>query len=338
MNIRQISAISFFLLKTIYFSPVGNLSFWILLLLGGVFFIGGDLGKHEVVLLLLLIGISHRLMPAINKIPSHHNDSSSSAISNYTLLLPIENRAFFSAFMLSSTIYVVFLISLCIYIGTISEHPPVVEALSPPHIITANTSTGEPIITVEGIMMVYTIRSASGPYHFKVPLRYSMLFSMLGSEVIINYHKIPDSVFQKFASIPAKKQSPSEVFSLKSNVPQSKYYSIHLHNLNSIHFGRMIMISCFICIFFLIEAIRKYWGTKGSEMNILKWVDFIYYFLYILLCLLLILDILLPESIVKQISIMIATYRIPISIFSFLIIFAAVIRILYTILPQRNHK
>ena len=61
MKIGRISAVSLFVLKTIHFSPISNPSLWILTVLGGVLFFGGDLGKHEVILLLLLIGISNRL-------------------------------------------------------------------------------------------------------------------------------------------------------------------------------------------------------------------------------------------------------------------------------------
>lgn len=340
MKIRQISAISFFLLKTVYFSPVGNPSFWILLVLGGVFFIGGDLGKHEVVLLLLLLGISHRFMPAINATRSQPDSSPPVSLSHYARLLPVDNHTFFSAFLFSSIVYAVFLTSLCVCIGTISETPPVVTSMiCPPQTIMENAPSGEPLVTVNGLMMVLTVRSATGPFQFKIPLQYSLLFSMLGSDIIIDYHKVPDSVFQRFCPIPQTIPSPSEIFSLKvNNTPLSKYNSTFLNKLNYVNFGRIVVISCFICLVFLIDATRRYWGraAKGRFNSIFKWIDYTLYAMYVSLCLLLLLDVLLPELIIKQISQIMNMYRMPISIFFFSTVIAGIMRILYVMVPRTD--
>jgi hypothetical protein len=340
MKIGRISAISFFLLKTVYFSPVSNPSFWILLLLGGAFFIGGDLGKHEVVLLLLLIGISHRFMPAVNATRPQRDSSSPISLSHYAQLLPIDKRTFFFAFLFSSVIYVVLLTSFCIYIGTICEAPPVVTTMiCPPQTFMENAPSGEPLVTVKGLMMVLTVRSATGPFQFKVPVQYSLLFSMLASDIIIDYKKVPDSVFQKFCPIPRTVPSPTEVFSLKANsVPLSKNYSTLLNNLNSIHFGRLLLISCFICLVFVVDATRRFWGetVKGRFNSIFKWIDYNCFAMYIVLCLLLSLDVLLPELIIKRISLIMNLYRIPISIFFFSTFIAGLMRILYVTLPQTD--
>lgn len=338
MKIGKISSISLFLLKTIYFSPVGNPSFWILLVLGGLFFIGGDLGKHEVVLLLLLIGISHRFMPAIYSTRSQPDSSTTLSLSHYARLLPVDNRTFFSAFLLSSVVYVALLTSLCVYIGTICETPPMVTTMiCPPQTTTENPPSGEPLVTVKGLMMVLTVRSATGPFQFKVPLQYSLLFGMLASDIIIDYHKVPDSVFQRFCPIPQTVLSPSEIFSLKvNNVPATKYYSTFLNNLKSVHFGRIVVISCFICLVFIIDATRRFWGAAGRFKNILKWIDYTCYAMYVLLCLLLLLDVLLPELIIKRISLIMDVYRVPMSIFFFSVVIAGVIRILYLMLPRKD--
>jgi hypothetical protein len=339
MKIGQIPEVSFFLLKTVHFSPVSNPSFWILTILGGIFFLGGNLGKHEVVLLLLLIGISHRFMPAINATRSLPDSSSPLSLSHYAQLLPINNRTFFLAFLLSSTLYVVLLLSLCIYIGTIRETPPMIASMCPPQTITGKAPSGEPLVIVEGIIM-YSISShvRPEPFQFKVPVNYSLLFGMLASDVIIDHHKIADSIMQRLCPIPPTIRSPSEVFSFNvNNVPQLKNYSTFLHNLNSVHFGRLVAIACFICLVFLIDATRRYWGTaaQGRFEGIFKWIDYTCYTMYALLCLLLLLDVLLPELIITRLSLIMNMLRMPIGIFFFSIGIAGVIRILYVALSRR---
>jgi len=339
MKFRRVSAISFFLLKTVYFSPVSNPSFWILLILGGVLFLGGDLGKHELVLLLLLIGISHRFMPAINATRSRSDNSSPVSLSRYAQLLPVDNRTFFSAFLLSSVVYVALLTSLCIYIGTLCETPPVITSMiCPPQTITENAHSGEPLLTVKGVMMELTIRSATGPFLFSIPMHHSLLFNMLASDVIIDYRKIPDTVFQKFCPVPQSTPSPSDIFSLKVNTPQSKYYSPLLNNLVAVHFSRILLISSFVCLIFLIDATRKYGGVAaiGRFGGSIKWIDFICYAVYCVLCLLLLLDVLLPELIIKRFSLVMNMYRVPVSIFFFSVCIAGVMRILYVMLSLRD--
>lgn len=339
MKIGRISVITFFLLKTIQLSPVNNPSLWILTVLGGVFFFGGALGKHEIVLLLLLIGISNRLIPAINHRNSFSGNTSFISLSQYIQHLPLEKRTFFSAFLLSNVIYVLLLISLCIYIGTVLETPPVIASICPPQTVTKTAPSGEPLVTVEGIMMVLTIRSASGPFQFKVPVHYSLLFGMLASEVIIDYHKIPDDIIQRLYPDLQTAQSVSDIFTSNVNKSaQSKNYSSFLYDLRFIHFGRIAAISCFIFIVFLIDTTRIYWGksAKGRSNSIFNWIDYVCYTIYASLCLFLLLDILLPESIITRISLIMNMYSVPINIFLFSVVIAGLIRVLYVTFFQTD--
>lgn len=61
MSLKQKISIIRFILKTVYFSPSNNPAVFLLGIMATIFITTGSIGKHEAVLVMMIIGISNRL-------------------------------------------------------------------------------------------------------------------------------------------------------------------------------------------------------------------------------------------------------------------------------------
>lgn len=291
---KKFSSVFLFILKTVYFSPVNNPVFYCMLVVCGLMFIGGDLKKHETVLFLLLSAISHRLMPAIHFTSPSLNENQKGSFSLNIRLLPVKNTTFFISLIISAVLYISILLSIGYYAGTLLERPPVVESQCPPHIVTEYSSSGEPYYYEEGISIYGNT--------FTIPFTPSLLFKYLASDVIFSKQIVSEEFVRKHC--PDKKISPEDLFTenLKKNSPV--HFSSFLESIRHSNNLSLLLIIFFSFVFFLYDGMCIFHGKMKSTGNkiLLRIIDILMYTIYAVLCSTLILDVLLPESVIAQVS------------------------------------
>ena len=283
-----------FTLKTVYFSPVNNPIFYCMLIVSGIMLFSGDLKKHETVLFLLLAAISHRLMPAIQltSLSSHKNRTGIFSLN--INMLPVKKNVFFVSLLLSAAFYISILLSIGYYAGTASECPPVVESLCPPHTVKAFSLSGEPNIYVEGI--------SSYGNMFTIPLSSSLLFKYLASDVIFSKEIVTEEFIRKHC--PGKEISPENLFTGNFKKISSIYFSSFLENVRYSNYISLLFVIIFSFVFFLYDGMCIFMGSMKSNGKkiIFRVIDIFMYTIYAALCTTLILDTILPESIIAQAS------------------------------------
>jgi hypothetical protein len=303
VNIRRTFAIAWFFTKTMYLSPVNNPMFFLLLVTGGAFFFGGGLGKHEAVLLLLLAGISNRYVSTCQT-RRGVEESPDSRLSRYPLLWPAGRCVFFAGFQLSNIAFILALVVPCLYVGTHCETPPVIGAICPPRTCVTRAPSGEPVVTVEEVLFAPDDNNDWRPVKFTIPVSHSLLFGYLASGEFIGKDRIPDSLLRDLCPISRQTVSPNEIFGPPSQRESSpQYYSDFLAKLPPLQERRLFSIACFALLFFLMDGIAKYEAGKPGAINrMFGAVRSAYTIAYLGMCGLFVLDVLLPESMLAQMS------------------------------------
>ena len=193
-------------------------------------------------------------------------------------------------------------VPLCCYIGNVVEVPPEVSSICPPHVTSIITPANEPYTYVEGIMVQNNIQLVQ----FKVPVAHSLLFGMLASDVIISHVMVPDSVVKRLCPVPLKAKSPEDVFSGKANsAPTAIFHSHFINSMPRIHTRRLLLLSFFIIQFFIIDGIVVYRGSIIKNTMTRLFFCVVDCFFYVFFCGiggLLLLDVLLPESAIINLS------------------------------------
>jgi hypothetical protein len=307
MKIRRTAAIVWFFTKTIYLSPSNNPLFYLLIVIGGMFFFSGSLGKHETALLLLLAGITNRFMPT-HQTRNNSDDLQEEGISQYSLLWPVGKYDVFIGYQLSGLIFILLLIIPCIYAGMHLEMPLMYESVCPPRTCVTNAPSGEPVVTVEEVIMQADSENVHRPYQLTIQVSHSLLFGFLSSawDVVVAQQTISDSLFNELCPLPLQKVTPADIFDpTVERSPHAPYYSDFLAGLSNVYCKRLLYISCFVLLFFMMDGMAKYENTRLNKYNwLFKVVKYVYNAGYLLLCCLLIFDILLPESMISKMSLM----------------------------------
>lgn len=329
MSFRRILSLIAFFFKTVYFSPFNNPSVFILAILVGIFFFTGGMGKHEVVLLVLIISISNRFVPAFRK-RYDNGQLIDTTISQYFLILPIKSQELFLSYIITGIMYATVLLSLCYYIGINSENPPNIPSLCPTQTISKiNPSSKEPYTTVFGVIALPDSANHIQLRLFLIPLNPSIIFGNLSSTVVIEHTKISDSVYCQLC-IPEKAGSQntnsSDFLGLKG---KRDYYSDYLATLPEKH-NRILIVLIILCfIIFIIEQINI--SRNGSQNLLTKSMDLLLYCSYFAVWLGLILDLLLPESSVFLISAFLLQFKLYLTASYYIIIFIGLVRIGFSI-------
>jgi len=306
MKIRRIAAIAWFFAKTIYLSPSNNPLVYLLLIIGGMLFFSGSLGKHETALLLLLAGITNRLMPT-SQTRKNAEEISDESLSRYSFLWPVKKNEFFYGFQISGFAFALLLIIPCIYIGTHCETPPMIGSLCPPRTCIKYAPSGEPVMTVEEVIMLPDSALNIRPVQLTIPVYHSLLFGYLASEVLVAQDKISDSLFNELCLIPPQPVSPADIFDpTHERGSPSWHHSGFLASLSQVQNKRLLYFACFVLLFFIMDGIAKFGHEKSAPNHfIIRIVKYVFNAGYLSLCCLLIFDVLLPESIISRMSLMI---------------------------------
>jgi hypothetical protein len=271
-------------------------------------FAGGDFGKHEITIMLLIVGISNRLMPNLKAISDNDGNFDSLTISQCYKFLPVSKKCSNCAYICAAIFYALLLIGMSIKISTVQENPPSIGSLCPPKLQIKTSPSGEYQKVVEGL----TLSSGYNPVliRFSIPISPSILFNLLVSDIIFDQKEATDSLVRSICNYDETGNSISDYFSGTNDNTISGYYLPLLQALHKTHFKCVLIITSFIFMFFLIDTIHMCEGnTKknaGKYFNTLIYIY--YYFLYIVLCFCLILDILLPESVIWKINSLLKQY------------------------------
>jgi hypothetical protein len=322
MNLRHIFSITGFLLKTVYFSPFNNPSFFLLVLLTAFFCITGGMGKHETVLIMLIAGIFNRFMPGLRNNASSGEPDYDNTISQYCRLLPVKKGTFFFSYFITGLLYVVVLMSACLYIGVKFENPPIIASLCPQQtIMKTNLKTNEPYLNVEGV----TLTDNEQPIQFTIPVNPSIIFGHLAATVLLGHGKIADSVFCRLCPSPEVNETKDN-YSIFSIHDTAKYYSDYLKALPYKHLKILLLISS-LCLLIFLTDLTGIYKKDGKGFFLWKITDTLMFVSYACLCLALFMDILLPDSSIYCILSILSHYKFYMIVFFCFILSAGTIRI-----------
>jgi hypothetical protein len=142
------AALTLFLLKTRYFSAVNNPLFVIILAVGVVLFFGDSLGKHEMVLLLYMIGCTHVFLP---KGYQNRTDVNQTTADLSFALLPVCAYEFVKSALTASVVYgFVFMTAFTLLLYHVERLP---EFIYPPRHNTRIAVSGDTIQEVTGTIV-----------------------------------------------------------------------------------------------------------------------------------------------------------------------------------------
>lgn len=331
MKLKQIISIAGFILKTVYFSPSNNPAVFLLGILVIIFITTGSIGKHEAVLVMMIIGISNRLMPAFIKSPA--NDKTCGiTISQYCRLLPVKEDDFFKGCFISGLLYATVLSVCLLLVGINNENPPEIPSISPVQTITTiNSVSNEPVTNVFGVIFMPCGKDHFQPIQFAVPVKSSIIFGNISSTVIIGNDKVPDSVLAGL--YPENQESHHDNLSLllgKNNA----YYSDFLKSLPQKH-SRILIFKMLLClIVFFVDLIRIY-GFSEKSPGMIKFAEYLVFSSYFCLCIALICDLILPESTIHRAALFLTNYSTYISAGYYSVICVGLYRVLNFIYIRR---
>jgi hypothetical protein len=162
---KNFALVTFFL-KTVYFSPVNNPLYVIVIAIGIILLAGDSLGKHEVSLLMYVIGCTHAFLP--------------NATSISCMVLPITSREYAVNTAAASMVYGIFWIALLTALLNHVERLPVF--IGPLQHITREGQFGDTLHEIAGTII---LKEGGGrgwrnkPGYVTIPLTESMLFNWL---------------------------------------------------------------------------------------------------------------------------------------------------------------
>jgi hypothetical protein len=176
--------------------------------------------------------------------------------------------------------------------------------MCPPKTCFAHAPSGEPVVTVEEVIITPDSVLNLRPVQLTIPVYHSLLFGFLAKEVLVGREKISDGLFNELCPVPPSVVSPDDIFdSGKGRRSPAWYFSDFLGRLPELHFKRLLYITCFVFLFFWMDGIAKFeHGKRGAFGRVVLGVKHLYNAGYLLLCCLLVIDVLLPESMLAKMS------------------------------------
>jgi hypothetical protein len=292
---KKILNFSFFLIRTTYFSPINNPIFFCIIILAVFLFFCGDLGKHESVMFILISSISHRLMPSLRLPGTDSIQCTTNQFVRSISLLPIKNEIFLASFLLSGIVYISLQISFFFLVGISYEKPPTIKSICPTKLKFVKNNNGEVFTNLEGI--TFDLR------YFQIPIVPSLFFGNLASNISISQTQAADSIMQRLC--PLRVTNPEELFSGVSSNRSVEEFSPILIRINNDNFIRLLYLSIFCFAFFLFDGISIFYSRPklNDALSIIgSLVDVVIRIFFAMLCIVLLLDILLPEYLIAKVS------------------------------------
>lgn len=331
MSLKQKISIIRFILKTVYFSPSNNPAVFLLGIMATIFITTGSIGKHEAVLVMMIIGISNRLMPAFIKRPANDGETCGITISQYCRLLPIKESVFFTGYFITGLLYATILSVCLLLVGIKNENPPVIPSITPVKTVTTiNTVSNEPVTSVSGVIFMPYGKDHFQPVQFAIPVKSSIIFGNISSMVIIGNDKVHDSVLADL--YPENQESHRNDISLLPG-KNNAYYSDLLKSLPQKH-SRILLFIMLLCLIVFFFDLIKIYGFSEKSPGMIKFAEYLVFSSYFCLCIALICDLILPESIINRITSLLTNYSSYISTGYYSAICVGICSVLYFIYSQ----
>lgn len=305
-------AVCKFLCKTVFFSPVNNPSLLLLLITGCLLFCAGGLGKHEILLLMLLITVSNRFISSVNS-----SSENSITLLKQLSLFPVTEIQAATGYICAAFFYGFVLFCLCFVAGLIVETPPLFQSITPTRMNSTKSPDGDKLVFVEGITLtinpcsVNSLRTSNSESSVfvdgvtmkpdillsRIPLSPSLFFNVLSENPIFVRTENTDSLLCEFGGDINKPISYDLINPVKK--PEQYFSSPFLMKLSRIQFNNLLIISLILFTCFISDAIFRYQKKRSALTEIIDRVFFISYWFFVVgaIC-----DVLLPASFIWKVQ------------------------------------
>lgn len=332
-NIKQLYITTIFLLKSVYFSPVNNPAVYILFFSSALLFFGGDFGKHETILLLIITALSNRFIPSFKR---HSSSINESVLSQSFQLLPVNKNIIKSSLFISMTIYALLLMTVIYNFGAKSETPPMIPSLCPQKLCTYKNPTGEYHSYIEGLTLRTNLSNNLEVNLFKIPINQSLLFDNIAGELIFKYGEVKDEKFKSFKTELNHTNTGLDILAGESNESfKSRYYSPFLFQLYNKQNHYLKIFAALFFTIFLIDGIIFHSLNKRSKFKTI--LNSFFYITISSISLILIMEIFLPSDLLNKLFTFLIFIRQFKTFFLYTFILLAIIRIvLFFNNPKRD--